>query len=184
MRSRLIARWWRGTHPGKSSSDRNSHSFLCSPRSRSSPARYWPATRSGRSKAPWIALAMSTPDRDRATDRLSNPDCRSAEPFGVRSRLLKLPSRRARRSPWEPTRLHRGAASERDGRRDSDLASGSGHRSASSNSGDCYRPCTPWVCLPGARRASFTRSMTTPQHPGPSTLARAARSSGTWPSTP
>ena len=87
--------------------------------------------------APWRAFAMTTPDRDRATDRLSNPDSRSAEPSGAGSAPLRLPSRRASLSPWGRTRLPRGAAGERDGRRDSHLASGSGPRSASSNSAPC-----------------------------------------------
>ena len=39
----------------------------------------------GQSKAPWRAIAMTTPDPGRSTDRLSNPVLRLAEPSGARS---------------------------------------------------------------------------------------------------
>src|SRR5208283_2934970 len=78
--------------------------------------------RKSRNHAPWRAFAMTTPNRDRATDRLSNPDSPSAEPFCARSapapiavpresvalRAAKTPSRRGwrtRRPERFPSRL-------------------------------------------------------------------------------
>ena len=80
---------------------------------------------------------MPTPDRDRATDRLSNPDSRSAERSGSRSvpARIAVPPRASVASGADKTPSRRGG--ERDGRRGSDLASGSGPRSASSNSVPC-----------------------------------------------
>ena len=71
------------------------------------------ATRSGRRKARWRAFAMPAPERDRATDRLSNPDSRSAERPAPARRLLRLPSRRrvcrlgADKTPWRRGRRTR-----------------------------------------------------------------------------
>src|SRR5271157_4264493 len=78
--------------------------------------------RKSRNHAPWRAFAMTTPNRDQVTDRLSNPDSPSAEPFCARSapapiavrresvalRAAKTPSRRGwrtRRPERFPSRL-------------------------------------------------------------------------------
>ena len=62
---------------------------------------------------------MTTPDRDRATDRLSNPDSRSAEPSGARSAPapIAVPPRASVDLGGGQDSL-RGAAGERDGRRE------------------------------------------------------------------
>ena len=75
---------------------------------------------------------MPTPDRDRATDGLSNPDSCSAERSGCPApALIAMSARASVASVADKT--PGGAADERGGRSHSDLASGSGPRSASSN---------------------------------------------------
>ncbi len=65
---------------------------------------------------------MITPDRDRATDRFRTSALRQPKRAAPARGPLRLPSCRAAPSPGWRTRLLRGAAGERDGRRESRLA--------------------------------------------------------------